>query len=188
MNWRFALRLRRGKQRRPPSRLRTTPRSCARCRGARSPTRSIPSTSASPGRAGSPSSRDHTADREAVSLALGHCPVLLWQSARRAAAPLQRGAPRGAPAGGVRGSRRQLSQARAALSIRVDVLPYAYCAELSKMLDRVPAFPTSEAIAIIERNLEPLGDVFGSSTPSRSARRRWLASIRRNSRAANASR
>jgi len=47
------------------------------------------------------------------------------------------------------------------LSIRVDMLPYAYCAELSKMLDRVPAFPTSEAIAIIERNLgRPLGDVF----------------------------
>jgi ubiquinone biosynthesis protein len=47
------------------------------------------------------------------------------------------------------------------LSIRVDMLPYAYCAELSKMLDRVPAFPTSEAIAIIERNLgQPLGEVF----------------------------
>jgi predicted unusual protein kinase regulating ubiquinone biosynthesis (AarF/ABC1/UbiB family) len=47
------------------------------------------------------------------------------------------------------------------LSIRVDMLPYAYCAELSKMLDRVPAFPTPEAIAIIERNLgQPLGDVF----------------------------
>src|SRR5262245_7687248 len=58
--------------------------------------------------------RDHPADREAVSLALGHCPVLLWQSARPAAAPLQRGAPRSAAAGGVRGSRRQLSQARAA--------------------------------------------------------------------------
>ena len=47
------------------------------------------------------------------------------------------------------------------LSIRVDMLPYAYCAELSKMLDRVPAFPTPVAIAIIERNLgKPLGDVF----------------------------
>jgi ubiquinone biosynthesis protein len=47
------------------------------------------------------------------------------------------------------------------LSIRVDMLPYAYCAELSKMLDRVPAFPTAEAIAIIERNLgRPLGEVF----------------------------
>src|SRR5262245_8824848 len=52
------------------------------------------------------------------------------------------------------------------LSIRVDMLPYAYCAELSKMLDRVPAFPTSEAIAIIERNLgQPLGDVFDVFDP-----------------------
>jgi ubiquinone biosynthesis protein len=52
------------------------------------------------------------------------------------------------------------------LSIRVDMLPYAYCAELSKMLDRVPAFPTSEAIAIVERNLgQPLGDVFDVFDP-----------------------
>ena len=52
------------------------------------------------------------------------------------------------------------------LSIRVDMLPYAYCAELSKMLDRVPAFPTSEAIAMIERNLgQPLGDVFDVFDP-----------------------
>src|SRR5437763_9082016 len=34
------------------------------------------------------------------------------------------------------------------LSLRPDILPNAYCAELAKMLDRVPAFPTSEAIAI----------------------------------------
>jgi ubiquinone biosynthesis protein len=47
------------------------------------------------------------------------------------------------------------------LSMRADMLPYAYCAELSKMLDQAPKFPTSEAIAIIERNLgRPLNDVF----------------------------
>lgn len=52
------------------------------------------------------------------------------------------------------------------LSIRVDMLPYAYCAELSKMLDRVPPFPTAEAIAIIERNLgKPLGEVFAVFDP-----------------------
>ncbi|MGA7485924.1 MAG: AarF/UbiB family protein [Xanthobacteraceae bacterium] len=52
------------------------------------------------------------------------------------------------------------------LSIRVDMLPYAYCAELSKMLDRVPPFATSEAIAIIERNLgKPLGEVFAVFDP-----------------------
>ncbi len=37
------------------------------------------------------------------------------------------------------------------LSVRADVLPYAYCRELIKMLDRVPPFPTEQAIATIER-------------------------------------
>jgi ubiquinone biosynthesis protein len=47
------------------------------------------------------------------------------------------------------------------LAQRADLLPYAYCEELSKMLDRAPAFPTTEAIAIIEQSLgKPLGDVF----------------------------
>jgi ubiquinone biosynthesis protein len=47
------------------------------------------------------------------------------------------------------------------LSMRADMLPYAYCAELSKMLDRAEAFPTEKAIAIIERNIgRPLSDVF----------------------------
>src|SRR5271166_2700602 len=47
------------------------------------------------------------------------------------------------------------------LSIRADILPYAYCAELGKMLDRVPPFPTKQAIAIVERNLgQPLHDLF----------------------------
>ena len=47
------------------------------------------------------------------------------------------------------------------LSIRADLLPYAYCAELGKMLDRIPPFPTQIAIDIIERSLgRPLGEVF----------------------------
>ncbi len=37
------------------------------------------------------------------------------------------------------------------LSIRVDLLPYAYSLELSKLLDEVEPFPTEEAIAAIER-------------------------------------
>ena len=37
------------------------------------------------------------------------------------------------------------------LSVRADVLPYDYCRELIKMLDRVPPFPTEQAIATIER-------------------------------------
>jgi predicted unusual protein kinase regulating ubiquinone biosynthesis (AarF/ABC1/UbiB family) len=52
------------------------------------------------------------------------------------------------------------------LSLRADLLPYAYCAELGKMLDRVPPFPTSEAIASIERNLgRPLDEVFKTFDP-----------------------
>ena len=39
------------------------------------------------------------------------------------------------------------------LSMRADMLPYEYCAELGKMLDQAPAFPTEQAIAIIERSL-----------------------------------
>ena len=47
------------------------------------------------------------------------------------------------------------------LSMRADMLPYAYCAELGKMLDQAPAFPTQQAVEIIERNLGgPLSDVF----------------------------
>jgi ubiquinone biosynthesis protein len=47
------------------------------------------------------------------------------------------------------------------LSMRADMLPYAYCAELGKMLDQAPAFPTEQAVAIVERSIGcPLGDVF----------------------------
>jgi ubiquinone biosynthesis protein len=52
------------------------------------------------------------------------------------------------------------------LSLRADVLPYAYCAELVKMLDHAPPFPTDQAIAIIERSLgRPLCDVFDVFDP-----------------------
>lgn len=52
------------------------------------------------------------------------------------------------------------------LSIRADILPYAYCAELGKMLDRIPSFPTPIAIQIIERSLgRPLGEVFEAFDP-----------------------
>jgi ubiquinone biosynthesis protein len=47
------------------------------------------------------------------------------------------------------------------LSMRADLLPYAYCAELGKMLDRVPSMPLQDAITIVERNLKrPLSEVF----------------------------
>jgi ubiquinone biosynthesis protein len=52
------------------------------------------------------------------------------------------------------------------LSLRVDMLPYAYCAELAKMLDTVPPFATEQAIEIVERNLgRPLREVFDIFDP-----------------------
>ena len=52
------------------------------------------------------------------------------------------------------------------LSMRADMLPYEYCVELAKMLDQSPAFPTEQAIAIIERSLgRPLSEVFETFDP-----------------------
>jgi predicted unusual protein kinase regulating ubiquinone biosynthesis (AarF/ABC1/UbiB family) len=52
------------------------------------------------------------------------------------------------------------------LSLRADLLPYTYCVELSKMLDRSPPFPSPEAIAIVERSLgRPIGEVFAAFDP-----------------------
>jgi ubiquinone biosynthesis protein len=53
------------------------------------------------------------------------------------------------------------------LSLRADLLPYAYCAELSKLLDRTTPIPTSQAIDVIERSLGlPLSAIFDSFDPS----------------------
>ena len=38
------------------------------------------------------------------------------------------------------------------LSMRIDLLPWAYTVELAKMLDHVPPFPLEQAIEIIERS------------------------------------
>jgi ubiquinone biosynthesis protein len=52
------------------------------------------------------------------------------------------------------------------LSLRADILPYAYCAELSKMLDQSPSFPTTQAIATIERNVgRSLNEIFEAFDP-----------------------
>ena len=53
------------------------------------------------------------------------------------------------------------------LSMRADILPYAYCTELSKMLDRATPIRTEQAIEIIENNLGlPLKDVFEVFDPT----------------------
>jgi predicted unusual protein kinase regulating ubiquinone biosynthesis (AarF/ABC1/UbiB family) len=52
------------------------------------------------------------------------------------------------------------------LSVRADLLPHAFCVELSKLLDRVPAMPHQDAVTIIERGIgKPLEEVFASLDP-----------------------
>jgi ubiquinone biosynthesis protein len=47
------------------------------------------------------------------------------------------------------------------LSMRFDVLPYAYCRELAKLLDEVPSFPVQQALAAVERSTQrPIGETF----------------------------
>jgi predicted unusual protein kinase regulating ubiquinone biosynthesis (AarF/ABC1/UbiB family) len=53
-----------------------------------------------------------------------------------------------------------------ALATRADLLPIPYVEELSKLQNRVPPFPTSEAFAIIERELgRPVRELFAEITP-----------------------
>ena len=52
------------------------------------------------------------------------------------------------------------------MSMRADILPYAYCTELSKMLDRAKPIATEQAVEIIERSLgKRLSDVFAVFDP-----------------------
>ncbi len=51
-------------------------------------------------------------------------------------------------------------------AVRVDLLPYVYCEELTKLLDKVDPFPTAEAIAAIERVTgRPLAETFALFDP-----------------------
>ncbi len=51
-------------------------------------------------------------------------------------------------------------------AMRADLLPYAYCEELTKLLDKVDPFPTEQAIAAIERVTgKPLADTFQRFDP-----------------------
>jgi ubiquinone biosynthesis protein len=53
------------------------------------------------------------------------------------------------------------------LSLRLDLLPEAYCTELAKMLDQVPPFPTTQAVQVVERTLgRRLGEVFANFEPT----------------------
>lgn len=52
------------------------------------------------------------------------------------------------------------------LAMRVDLLPWAYCVELSKMLDRMVPFPVEEALQAVERTIKrPWQEVFDVFDP-----------------------
>lgn len=52
------------------------------------------------------------------------------------------------------------------LAMRVDLLPWAYCVELSKMLDRMTPFPTEQALQAVERTIKrPWQEVFSVFDP-----------------------
>jgi len=53
------------------------------------------------------------------------------------------------------------------LAMRVDLLPWAYCVELSKMLDRMTAFPMEQALKAVERTIKrPWQEVFDVFDPT----------------------
>ncbi len=52
------------------------------------------------------------------------------------------------------------------MAMRIDLLPWAYTVELSKMLDRVPPFPLEQALKIIERSTgAPWEEIFAVFDP-----------------------
>ncbi len=52
------------------------------------------------------------------------------------------------------------------VAMRIDLVPWAYCVELSKMLDRMVPFSTEEALAAIERTIHrPWQEVFAVFDP-----------------------
>lgn len=52
------------------------------------------------------------------------------------------------------------------LAMRVDLLPWAYCVELSKMLDRMIPFPVEQALEAVERTIKrPWQEVFDVFDP-----------------------
>jgi ubiquinone biosynthesis protein len=52
------------------------------------------------------------------------------------------------------------------IAMRIDLVPWAYCVELSKMLDRMPPFPAEQALAAVERAVKrPWQEVFAVFDP-----------------------
>jgi predicted unusual protein kinase regulating ubiquinone biosynthesis (AarF/ABC1/UbiB family) len=52
------------------------------------------------------------------------------------------------------------------IAMRIDLVPWAYCIELTKMLDRMPPFPAEQALEAIERTIKrPWQEVFAVFDP-----------------------
>jgi ubiquinone biosynthesis protein len=52
------------------------------------------------------------------------------------------------------------------VAMRIDLVPWAYCVELAKMLDKMPPFSREEALAAIERNTgKPWDEIFAVFDP-----------------------
>ena len=52
------------------------------------------------------------------------------------------------------------------VAMRIDLVPWAYCVELAKMLDKMPPFPHEQALAAIERNTgKPWDEIFAVFDP-----------------------
>jgi predicted unusual protein kinase regulating ubiquinone biosynthesis (AarF/ABC1/UbiB family) len=52
------------------------------------------------------------------------------------------------------------------VAMRIDLVPWAYCVELSKMLDRMPPFPAEDALKAIEKTIHrPWQEVFDVFDP-----------------------
>ena len=52
------------------------------------------------------------------------------------------------------------------VAMRIDLVPWAYCVELAKMLDKMPPFSREEALAAIERNTgKPWEEIFAVFDP-----------------------
>lgn len=90
--------------------------------------------------------------------------AVIWDSLRRASTPAQRAIRLRTIFERTGGTYIKIGQQLAA---RLDLVPWEYGSELSGMLDRVPPFPASQAIALVEQTTgKPVAETFERFDPS----------------------
>lgn len=98
-----------------------------------------------------------------VSMLLRFGAAVTWDTCRRTSTPPRRAVHLRKVFERTGGSYLKVGQH---LARRLDLLPWEYGSELSGMLDRVPPFPSSDAIAIIEQTTgKPLAETFARFDP-----------------------